>query len=241
MATFVLVSGGHIYRDGKANLFGGAWNWREVEFLLREAGHQIFVPTLTGMGEKAHLVSPDINLNTHIQDVMGVIECEELQDVILVGWSFSGLTITGVAGKAADRLAHLVYLDALVPFDGERAVDLIPNRVADWEQNGMGAKTLHQPVFGFQAASSLSPTYIYCTDKPNLASVETYLALRKSADRAKDAGWRYREILATHGGSPLGPRRLKRVTGSSTYEKNPNALNDTVELLLEAATARTKS
>ena len=105
MATFVLVHGG----------WAGGWQWREVASLLRAAGHDVFTPTLTGLGERVHLASPDVGLDTHIQDILMVLEYEELRDVILVGYSYSGMVITGVAERAPERLAHLVYLDAYVP------------------------------------------------------------------------------------------------------------------------------
>src|SRR6266511_4363097 len=109
MAVFVLVHGG----------FHGGWCWRRVAALLRAAGHEVYTPTLTGLGERAHLATPDIGLDTHIRDVLGVLAFEDLRDVVLVGHSMAGMVVTGVAERAPDRLAHLVYLDASVPRDGE--------------------------------------------------------------------------------------------------------------------------
>jgi len=113
VATFVLVHGG----------FHGGWCWRRVAPPLRAAGHAVYTPTLTGLGERAHLATPAIGLDTHIRDVLGVLEYEELRDVVLVGHSMAGMVVTGVAERAADRLAHLVYLDACVPRDGECHLD----------------------------------------------------------------------------------------------------------------------
>jgi pimeloyl-ACP methyl ester carboxylesterase len=113
MATFVLVHGG----------FHGGWCWKKVTPLLRADGHAVFTPTLTGLGDRAHLVAPGISLETHAQDVIGVLTCEELTDVILVGHSMAGTVITVVADRAPERLAHLVYLDASVPRDGESDLD----------------------------------------------------------------------------------------------------------------------
>jgi pimeloyl-ACP methyl ester carboxylesterase len=106
--TFVLVHGTWL----------GGWIWSPVADLLRAHGHRVYCPTVTGCGEREHLSRPDVGLETHIQDIMGVIECEELQDVILVGHSFAGITITGVADRMRDRIRHLVFLDALVPAPG---------------------------------------------------------------------------------------------------------------------------
>lgn len=101
----------------------GAWCWRRVLPLLRAAGAEAHAVTLTGVGERAHLMRPDIDLNTHIQDVIGLIEAEELQQVVLVGHSYGGIVITGVADRlereASGRLAQLVYLDAVTPHPGE--------------------------------------------------------------------------------------------------------------------------
>jgi pimeloyl-ACP methyl ester carboxylesterase len=109
MATFVLVHGG----------WHGGWCWKKVVPLLRGAGHEVFTPTLTGLGERAHLLAPDIDLTTHVNDILGVLEFEDLQEVHLVGHSYGGMVISGVAEHAGARLAHLVYLDAFLPEHGK--------------------------------------------------------------------------------------------------------------------------
>jgi pimeloyl-ACP methyl ester carboxylesterase len=93
----------------------GGWVWSRVRRLLAEAGHDVHAPSCTGCGDRAHLISPEVGLDTHVQDICGLIEAEELQDVVLVGHSFAGLAITGVADRLRGRIGHLVYLDALVP------------------------------------------------------------------------------------------------------------------------------
>lgn len=107
-ATFLLVHG----------TWHGAWVWRDVRKILRAAGHQVFTPTCTGCGERVHLNHPDVGLETHITDVANVIEFEQLDNVILVGHSFSGLTITGVADRLQERISKIVFFDALVPRAG---------------------------------------------------------------------------------------------------------------------------
>ncbi|URI10598.1 alpha/beta hydrolase [Aquincola tertiaricarbonis] len=97
----------------------GAWCWRRVLPGLWAAGHRAFAVSLTGVGERAHLLRPDINLQTHADDVCAVIEAEELQAAVLVGHSYGGIVITAVADRLAERLSHLVYLDAVVPEPGE--------------------------------------------------------------------------------------------------------------------------
>jgi pimeloyl-ACP methyl ester carboxylesterase len=104
MATLVIVHGA----------MSGGWQWQRVRPMLRAAGHEVYTPTLTGLGERVHLAHPDIDLETHIQDVVNVLEYEDLHAVTLVGHSYSGMVITGVADRAADRLAQLVYIEALV-------------------------------------------------------------------------------------------------------------------------------
>ena len=115
MVTYVLVHGA----------FHGGWCWKKVTPLLREAGHEVYAPTLTGLGERAHLLSPEVDLSCHIQDVVNVLEYEDLQQVVLVGHSYGGMVITGVADRVPARLAHLIYLDAVVPCDGEARLDVL--------------------------------------------------------------------------------------------------------------------
>ena len=105
MATFVLVHGA----------WHGGWCWRDVRAILESNGHLVCTPTRTGVGERSHLLSPAIDLDTHILDVANVLEWEELSDVVLVGHSYGGNVITGVADRMKDRLRHVVYLDAHLP------------------------------------------------------------------------------------------------------------------------------
>ena len=102
MATFVLVHGG----------WAGSVVWRELAPRLRNAGHEVYAPTLTGIGARKHLLSREIDLDTHIQDVIGVVEDEDLSDIVLVGHSYGGMVISGVADRVPERIASLVYLDA---------------------------------------------------------------------------------------------------------------------------------
>jgi pimeloyl-ACP methyl ester carboxylesterase len=118
MASFVLVHGA----------WHGGWCWLRVARLLRDAAHEVHTPTLTGLGERAHLAGPEIDLETHVQDVIGVLEAEELRNVILVGHSYAGMIITGVAARAANRLSHLVYLDAFMPEAGKSVLDYVGAR-----------------------------------------------------------------------------------------------------------------
>jgi len=93
---------------------------------MAAAGHAFFAPTYTGLGERAHLARPENDLETHIQDVLGVLKCEELRNVVLIGHSYGGMVATGVADRAAERVAQVIYLDAFVPEDGQSLFDLVP-------------------------------------------------------------------------------------------------------------------
>ncbi len=116
MATFVLVHGG----------WHGGWCWQKVIPFLEAAGHEVYAPTLTGLAERASLLTPDVGLDTHIQDVVGLLEDKNLHGVILVGHSYGGMVITGVVDAVPERIAHLVDLDTFVPRDGEAMVDVSP-------------------------------------------------------------------------------------------------------------------
>src|SRR5438128_12397775 len=109
MAAFVLVHGA----------WHGAWCWRRVAPLLAAQGHRVHAVTLTGVGERAHLMSPAIDLETHIADVAGLIEAEELQDVVLVVHSYAGMIGTAIADRMPGKIQHLVYIDAVIPEPGE--------------------------------------------------------------------------------------------------------------------------
>jgi pimeloyl-ACP methyl ester carboxylesterase len=106
--------------------FGGGWEWREVAALLRARSHDVFTPSLTGFGERVHLATPQTSLETHIQDICNVLFYEDLHDVVLVCQSYGGMVATGVADRMPERLAHLVYLNALVPENGQSVFDLTP-------------------------------------------------------------------------------------------------------------------
>ena len=147
MATYVIVHGA----------WGGAWAWNKfVVPMLREAGQTVLPVTLTGLGERTHLASPDVSLDTHVQDVVNVLFYEDLTEVILVGHSYGGNVITGVADRVPERLQQLVYLDAATPGDGESSADSFPGRRQQLEeqarQSGEGWKVEPGAVPPDQAA-----------------------------------------------------------------------------------------
>ena len=114
MRTYVLVhGGGH-----------GGWCYQQVARIMRSRGQEVYTPTMTGLGERAHLLSPAVDLELHVTDIVKVLEFEDLRDVILVGHSYGGMVITGVADRATDRIGHIVYLDAATPKNGQSLVDI---------------------------------------------------------------------------------------------------------------------
>ncbi len=130
MATFVLVHGA----------WHGGWCWSRLIPFLEAAGHRAFGPSLTGLGDQAHLLSPEIGLTTHIQDVVRLCQEQGLRQVILVGHSYGGMVITGVADRVPDQVAHLVYFDTFVPRDGQAMADFAPlvKSVFRWQARRRG-------------------------------------------------------------------------------------------------------
>jgi pimeloyl-ACP methyl ester carboxylesterase len=104
--------------------WGGGWQYTKVEPLLEQAGHTVFRPTMTGLGERVHLAGPEVGLSTHIEDVVKVLEFEDLHEVVLVGHSYGGMVISGVAERVPDRIGMLVYFDAILPQNGESVASL---------------------------------------------------------------------------------------------------------------------
>jgi len=125
MTKFVLVHG----------LGLGGWCWKRVSDRLREQGHKVLTPTLSGLGERSHLADPEINLDTHITDVANVLKWENLDDIILVGHSYGGSVVTGAADREAGRIRKLVYLDAFVLQNGESVMSLQPPDRAEFYQH----------------------------------------------------------------------------------------------------------
>ncbi len=226
MGTYVLVHGA----------WHGGWCWRRVTPLLQAAGHSVFTPTLTGLGERAHLASPEVDLNTHVSDVVNLLECEELQDVILVGHSYGGMVITGVSERAAARLKHVVYLDAFIPRDGQALADLLAPQFRDdllqQAQSG-GGRIPPFPVerYGVFAAADVAwvapklvphpvktlTTPVALKQPQALALPKTYVYCNAPAMGPFDQfveqvqttpGWQYRELATGHDAMVTMPREL---------------------------------
>jgi pimeloyl-ACP methyl ester carboxylesterase len=218
MANFVLVHGA----------WHGGWCWVRVAQQLRLYGHRVVTPTLTGLGERAHLLTRDIDLDTHITDIAAVIETEELRDVVLCGHSYGGCVIAGVADRAADSLSAVVYLDAFIPADGQCMIDLVPPKgaaamTALAHEKGEGWKVPPRSAESFQVASAEDRDWVdrRCVPHPfatmtqpvrltgagDAVPVKSYIRAAKYgaspfgpfAERAKnDPGWRYEDIECGH-------------------------------------------
>ena len=172
MTTFVLVHGA----------WHGGWCYKRVARLLRQAGHEVYTPTLTGLGERAHLISRTIDLGTHIQDIIGVVRCEELSDVVLCGHSYGGMVIAGVAEQIAVKIRSLVYLDAFVPETGKSVFDFLSAEQSeqmrtDAAQNGEGYKITPIPAAAFAVnADDAAWVDAMCVKQP-MATFEQKLIL----------------------------------------------------------------
>ena len=226
-ATFVLLHGA----------WHGAWCWQRVAEPLRDAGHTVYTPTQTGLGERAHLLSTAITLETFIQDLLEVLEGQDLHDVILVGHSFGGVAITGAADRVPSRIRHLVYLDALVLENGQSPFSMVPPDVADARRKlaretsaGLSIPPPAADAFGVTDLDDAAWVEARCTPHP-LSTYEdrlllngpvgnglpaTYIAVQPDYPpfaqcRAFARGrsdWDYRHIDAGHDAMITSPRAL---------------------------------
>jgi len=211
MAIFVVAHGA----------WSAGWVWKKMHPLMAHRGHQLVTPTYTGLGERAHLARPDIDLDTHITDILAVLEFEDLNSVNLIGHSYGGMVATAVADRARARIAQLIYLDAFAPDDGESLLDLLPPASRAQRQPGPDgwrippsmmppdtppedvawctprrqptpAKTFSQKLRLQNGPLTLPRHYIYCTRRP------ADDRFRRFYERAKREGWGTDEIDSSH-------------------------------------------
>jgi pimeloyl-ACP methyl ester carboxylesterase len=229
MTTFVIAHGA----------WSAGWAWKKMRPLLRAQGHELFTPSYTGVGERVHLARPDINLSTHVADVLGVLECEDLSGIVLVGHSYGGMVATCVADRAASRIARLVYLDAFVPRDGQAIVDLVGPATAAAMREGAKAKgygwrvpanplppdTSAEDVAWAMPRRVMQPIGTFEEPARLTGAVETlprsYLYCTRAgpgdvfgqfAARARtEPGWDYRELDASHNPHITMPETLAGV------------------------------
>ncbi len=215
--------------------WGAGYTWKKMHPLMSAAGHRLVTPTYTGLGERAHLASQSNDLETHIQDMLNVIKYEDLSDIVLIGHSYGGMVATGVADRAREKIARLIYLDAFVPRDGQALFDLLPPEA----QKGMresvkaadGWRVPPNPIPPDTSEADKAwlterrqPQSIKCFDTPlRLAGGETSLprsyvyctrvtpadTFGRFAERARtEAGWRCYQIDASHSPHVTAPEAL---------------------------------
>ena len=221
MATFLICHGA----------WSAGWAWQKVRPKLRAAGHEVFTPTYTGLGERAHLTSPMVTLDTHIQDILNVFSYEDLHDVVLIGHSYGGMVATGVADRVPERISQLVYVDAFVPRNGQSLNDLrqtggaVPHAgVEGWlappnpsppdtsaeDLAWIGDRRRHQPIRTFTQTLTLQRetpamprSYIYCAKK---ASGDVFAQF---AEQTKgDPSWSYYQRDWSHSPNITAPDGL---------------------------------
>ena len=229
MTTFIVAHGA----------WSAGWAWKKMHPLMRALGHTLVTPTYTGIGERSHLAHAGIDLDTHITDILNVLEFEDLRNVILIGHSYGGMVATGVADRAADRIAHLVYLDAFAPRNGDSLLSLTSadnrSRVLEGVQSqGDGWRIPANPL-----PSDTSPEDVaWCMPRRVMQPLKTWEqpieltgavdtlsrsyiyctkfgpgdVFRQFADRARsEAGWKYFEMDASHNPHITVPEELVKL------------------------------
>jgi pimeloyl-ACP methyl ester carboxylesterase len=208
MATYVLVHGA----------WGGSWGYTGLADALREHGHRVFTPSLTGLGERAHLAHGGITLSDHIADVTGLIDCERLEDIILVGHSYGGMVVTGASALRGARIRSLVYLDAFLPENGQSLWDITddathhlyidgqrdsPGLIAPIFSDSTRALTRHplltllEPVkLGGEESLIRNRTYAYAAGLSNHAPPTSFTRFRDQVRH--QPGWTLHELATGH-------------------------------------------
>jgi pimeloyl-ACP methyl ester carboxylesterase len=214
--------------------WSAGWAWKKMHPLMAAAGHRLLTPTYTGLGEREHLANPSIDLDTHILDMLNVIKYEDLRDIVLLGHSYGGMVATGVADRARDRIAQLIYLDAFVPDDGQSLFDLnepgrqpmrelaksgdgwrvppnpSPPDTAPADVAWLSDRRVHMPIKCFESRLKLQGGALTLPRSyiyaTRITPADTF---GRFAARAKsEAGWRYHEIDASHAPNVSAPEAL---------------------------------
>jgi pimeloyl-ACP methyl ester carboxylesterase len=217
--------------------WSAGWAWKKMHPLMAARGHRLVTPTYTGLGEREHLANPSIDLETHIQDILNVIKYEDLRDIVLVGHSYGGMVATGVADRARDRIKQLIYLDALVPDDGQSLLDLNEpdrSRVRELAKAGDGwrvppnptspdtpqadlewltERRVHMPIKCFEMKLTLHGGKLTLPRSyiyaTRITPADTF---GRFARRAKtEPGWNYHEIDASHSPNVTAPETLMKL------------------------------
>ena len=211
MTTYVLVHGS----------WHGGWCWQRVARRLRANGAEVHAVTLTGLGERAHLLSRDIGLETHIQDVLGLVETEGLSDVVLVGHSYGGIVATAVADRAARAVARVIYLDAVVPRNGECLYDRAPAQIREYfeDQARVGGDGWVVP------AAAVTPQFLGLKDKEDIDWVMPRLTghpirtLREPVRLGSSPPPMPRTYINCIGDKPFGQPQTAQAEGINDYHE----------------------
>jgi pimeloyl-ACP methyl ester carboxylesterase len=214
--------------------WSAGWAWKKMHPLMQAAGHRLVTPSYTGLGERAHLANPSIDLETHIQDILNVMKYEDLRDIVLIGHSYGGMVATGVTDRARDRIAQVIYIDAFVPDDGQSLLDLnepARQRMQELARTGDGWRVPPNPTPPDTPQDDLEwlterrvdmPIKCFLTPlklhggKLTLPRSYIYATRITPADtfgpfakRAKsEPGWNYYEIDASHSPNVTAPEAL---------------------------------
>jgi len=225
--------------------WSAGWAWKKMHPLMNSAGHRLVTPTYTGLGERAHLANKSIGLETHIEDILNVIEYEDLREIVLIGHSYGGMVATAVADRARDRVSQLIYLDAFVPDDGQSLLDLNETarpRMQELSRVGDGWRVPPNPTPPDTAPADIEWLSARRVDMP-IKCFETKLKLHNGelslprsyiyakritpadtfarfAHRAKsEPGWRYYEIDASHSPHVTAPEALMALLQNIALER----------------------
>jgi len=225
MSTFLVAHGA----------WSAGWVWKKMRPLMTARGHTLFTPTYTGLGERAHLAHKDLNLDSHIRDMLAVLEFEGLKDIILIGHSYGGMVATGVADRARDKIRHLGYLDAFVPENGKSVHDYVtPERLANARKNAddgwkvppspLPPDTLPEDVAWLTPRRTPQP--LQCFEQKltlkngPLTLPRTYIYAKRSnpgdyfrqfLERARKDGWPVYEMDASHSPHVTAPEALMEI------------------------------
>jgi pimeloyl-ACP methyl ester carboxylesterase len=233
--TYILVHGA----------WHGSWCWKRVRTALQSAGHNVFTPTLTGLGERSHLNSAAVDLSTHIADIVNLIKWEELSEVVLCGHSYAGSVIAGVADQIPDRIRALVFLDAFVLENGESLMNIVPSEVAQalreqarttgegWKLNPIPAH-----VFGVRDPRDLAWVDAQCTPQA-MATFEERIKLTGNLEQIQDVAYvfpteHHLNLLVSHERSKAKGWKIRTI-GSSGHEIMIDHPQELAEFLLEYA------
>jgi len=244
-ATAVAQSSGTTFLVAHGAWSAG-WAWKKMHPLMRAAGHRLVTPTYTGLGEREHLASPANDLETHIADVLNVIKYEDLRNFVLIGHSYGGMVATGVADRARERIAHLIYMDAFVPRIGQSLLDLLPpparQQMQERVKAGDGWRVAPNPTPPDTSEADVKwiaerrlPQSFKTFEMPvrlsnaDIALPRSYIyctriapgdPFRQFAERAKsEAGWRYYEIDASHSPHVTAPDALAALLQAIVAER----------------------